>query len=134
MDTAAGNEESKDANAQRRKSTMSSSTAGAANLNNSLEVTFANQDQYIYSVVQNMVDNVCLYEARVDALQREAKQANPSGEQANNSVETDQPQPTDDEETKDDEVDGKRLNDRISNIKLNPVEQAQEDYVPSVEI
>lgn len=73
MDTAAGNEESKDANAQRRKSTMSSSTAGAANLNNSLEVTFANQDQYIYSVVQNMVDNVCLYEARVDALQREAK-------------------------------------------------------------
>ena len=49
-------------------------------------------------------------------------------------METDQPQPTDDEETKDDEVDGKRLNDRISNIKLNPVEQAQEDYVPSVEI
>ena len=58
-----------------------------AGLNNSLEVTFANQDQYIYSVVQNMVDNVCLYEARVDALQREAKQSHPSGEQANNSGE-----------------------------------------------
>ena len=99
---------------------MSAGTAG--NLNNSLEVTFANQDQYIYSVVQNMVDNVCLYEARVDALQREAKQANPSGEQASNSGEVDQPQPTDDEETKDEEVDGKKLNDRIANIKLNPVD------------
>ena len=38
-----------------------------------MEVTFAQQDQYIYSIVQNMVDNVCLHQARVDALQRESK-------------------------------------------------------------
>ena len=36
--------------------------------NNSLEVTFVNQDQYIYSTVQNMVDNVCLHQARVDVI------------------------------------------------------------------
>ena len=37
----------------------------------SLEVTFQNQDQYIYSLTQNIVDNVCLYTARVDAIKRE---------------------------------------------------------------
>ena len=67
-------------------------------------MTFANQDQYIYTVVQNMVDNVCLYQARVDAMQREAKQSHPSGEQASNSGEAEQPQPTDEEETKDEEA------------------------------
>ena len=76
---------------------------GAA-LDNSLEVTFANQDQYIYTVVQNMVDNVCLYQARVDALKREAKQSHPSGEQANNSGETKEPHPTGEEDAKDDET------------------------------
>jgi hypothetical protein len=77
VETAAA-EETKDVNSQRRVSTLSTGAPGG--LNNSLEVTFANQDQYVYGVVQNMVDSVCLYEARVDALQRESKQAHPSGE------------------------------------------------------
>ena len=106
---------------------------GAA-LDNSLEVTFANQDQYIYTVVQNMVDNVCLHQARVDALQREAKQSHPSGDQANNSGETQEPQPTDEEDAKDDEAEAQKNRDRIANLQLNPVNQPVDDYVPAVDI
>ena len=51
-----------------------------------------------------MVDNVCLYQARVDALQREAKQSHPSGEQANNSGETKEPHLTGEEDSKNDEA------------------------------
>ena len=31
-------------------------------------MTFPQIDQYVFSLVQNMVDNVCLHEARVDQL------------------------------------------------------------------
>lgn len=32
---------------------------------NSLEVAFHQRDEYVYSIVTNIVDNVCLYDARV---------------------------------------------------------------------
>lgn len=67
-------------------------------------------------MVQNLVDNVCLHEARVDALQREARQANPSSEQASNSGEAEQPQPTDEEEARDSEAEAVRLRQRIANL------------------
>ena len=50
---------SQDGTAQLRMSTASASALGGGGT--SLEVTFANSDQYIYSIVQNMVDSVCLY-------------------------------------------------------------------------
>jgi hypothetical protein len=31
-------------------------------------VTFTALDQYVYSIVQNLVDNVCLHDARVRAV------------------------------------------------------------------
>jgi len=63
-------ETSFEVNAQ-RISTVSSKSG--APLSTSLEVTFAGQDQYIYSIVQGMVDNVCLHQARVDSLTRETR-------------------------------------------------------------
>lgn len=32
------------------------------------DVTFTALDQYVYSIVQNLVDNVCLHDARVRAV------------------------------------------------------------------
>jgi hypothetical protein len=32
------------------------------------DVTFTPLDQYVYGIVQNLVDNVCLHEARVLAV------------------------------------------------------------------
>lgn len=39
------------------------------NVNPNTMVSFSAMDQYIFSVVQNMVDDVCLYHAKVDSVQ-----------------------------------------------------------------
>ena len=42
--------------------TRAESSASSAN---ALDVSFAQTDQYLYGLVQTMVDNVCLHDARV---------------------------------------------------------------------
>ena len=56
------NESSSSGNTGQRSSVIS------GNANTTLEVNFAALDQYIYSLTQVMVDNVCLHDARVQAI------------------------------------------------------------------
>jgi len=37
-------------------------------------VNFQAVDQYVHAVVANMVDNVCLYEARIDEIKQRYKE------------------------------------------------------------
>ena len=68
--------------------------------------------------MQNLVDNVCLHEARVDALKREHRHQIQASS----------------EEIKAPEDAEKELEERISNLKLNPVQQSPEEPAPVVEV
>jgi len=88
----------------------------------------------VHGLVTNMVDSVCLHSARVSQLTRQLEesqhQASVNDSQATGSeagqeevVDDDTPQNT-----------GKDIKDRTSKIALNPVDQATDVEVPSVEI
>ena len=73
--------------------------------NNSLEVAFVQRDEYVYSIVQNLVDNVCLHDARTKTIRREHKNSNAAvGEEEGKGM--------DEEEA---------LELKISGLSLNPV-------------
>lgn len=74
---------------------------------------------YFRSVVTNLVDNVCLYEARKDALITQAQSTRNSQNNTTDSVEQDE------------EI-SEEFKAKIDKLKLNPVLQSRDDYVPDV--
>ena len=82
-DSVAATTEVSDANNSHRRSVTSIKSS------NSLEVAFAQRDEYVYSIVQNMVDNVCLHAARVEAVKREHKNSKAAAADEENNDDVD---------------------------------------------
>ena len=114
-EAAAATMETSDGNDNSRRISMSS-----AKSNTSLEVAFAQRDEYVYSIVQNLVDNVCLHDARVKAVKREFKNNKAAAAEG-------------EEEAKEDGEDAE-LQARVAGLSLNPVHQRPDEPAPNVEV
>lgn len=87
------------------------------------DVTFTALDQYVYSIVQNLVDNVCLHDARVRAVIERHEEHIPS--------QYDEDDPNKDQVDKN--IKKITLQEEISRIPLNPFPYSKADC-PDVNI
>ena len=82
-----------------------------------MEVAFAPLDLYLHGIVRNMVDNVCLYEARVEQAQKFITEEDAEAMKTQNPTEYQQ-----------------ILAEKIAKIPLNPIPGNKKDPVPEVDI